>query len=135
MENGEHLGRIGPNARRLAETGGCSQPRKILERVFVGKLGDDFFAVAEAEFVSTDMDTLLALANKVHLDSALFFVIKRSMFPPRKIEVRAQLAVRPRQQIQIELRSDAVAVVVGRFQNFAALLQIDPDDEAAVSSA
>ena len=29
----------------------------------------------------------------------------------------------------------AGAVVVGRFQNFAALLQIDPDDEAAVSSA
>src|SRR5204863_3183650 len=135
MENSEHLRRIGPNPRGLTKTGGRSEPRKILERVFVGKLGDDFLAVAKGEFTSADMDALLALAYEMHLDPALCFIVNRAMCPPRKIEVRAQLPVRPRQQIQIELRSDAGAVVVGRFQNFAALLQIDPDDEAAVSSA
>ncbi len=50
------------------------------------------------------------------------------MSPLREIEVRAEFAIRPHEQIEIEGGGYAGAVVVGGFQNLARFLQIDADD-------
>ena len=57
------------------------------------------------------------------------------MAPEREIEVRAELAVSPHEQVQIEFRGHAGAVVVGGLQNFAVFLKIDADDQAAAVAA
>ena len=50
MENGEELLRIGPDAREL-ETGRGGERAETLDRVLVGKFGDDFLAGLEMKFV------------------------------------------------------------------------------------
>ena len=50
------------------------------------------------------------------------------MFELRKIEVAAEFAVDPRQQIQIELRGDSLGIVVSRLDRADIFLQIDADD-------
>src|SRR4051812_2323975 len=135
MEDREEPLRVGPYSRGFAETGGRCQPRESLERVFVGKLGDDFFAVAEAKFPAADADSLFAFAHEVHLDAAFALIINRAMFPALYVEVRAELAICADEQVQIERGSHTGAVVVGGFENRPALLQVAADNEPAVFTA
>ena len=74
---------------------------------------------AKMKFLAADMNRLVRLADQVHLDAAVALVVNRLVPPERKIEIRAELAIRPHEQIQIEFRGHAGAVVVGGFQNFA----------------
>ena len=55
MKNREEPLRVGPDAGGFAETGGCGQAREAVERVFVGKLGDDFFVVAKTKLPAADV--------------------------------------------------------------------------------
>ena len=52
-----------------------------------------------------------------------------------QIEICSQFAVDALQQIQIEFRSHACAIVVSGFQHLPVLLQIDADEEPAASVA
>ena len=51
-----------------------------------------------------------------------------------EIELGAELAVDARQQIEIELRGDALRVVVGLLQDLRVLHQIDADDEGRAAA-
>ena len=51
------------------------------------------------------------------------------------IEIRAQFAIDPDEQIETELGRHAEAVVVGRFEDGRVLLQVDADQEAAAGAA
>ena len=51
------------------------------------------------------------------------------MLERRKIEVAAQFAIDAHQQIEVELRGDALGVVIGAIKNVRRLFQIDADDQ------
>ena len=68
MENREKLSRIGPDARELKTRRGRERG-KSLDRMFVGKFRDDFFAGSEIKFTSAKVHGLLTLAEQVHLDA------------------------------------------------------------------
>src|SRR6266404_4308651 len=131
MEDGEQALRVGPDAGGFAETGGSGEVRETFQGVLVGKLGDDLLAVGEDKLPAADVDRLLTLADEMHLDPTFLFVVNGAVFPTRQIEVRAQLAIGPDEQVEIELGGDAGAVVIRRLQHRAAFLEVDADNQAA----
>ena len=126
MENGKQLLRVGPDTSE-SEAGRNGEANEPFLRVLVRKLRNDFFAAREMKLFASDMNRLSRLANEVHLDATVALVVNRPMPPERKIEVCAELAVRPNEKIQIEFRGHARAIVVGAFENVPVLLQIDAD--------
>src|SRR5688572_4846391 len=109
--------------------------RKTFEGVLVGIFRDDLFTAREGKFPATDVDGLFRLTYEVHLDPALPVIVNGLVAPKRQIEVRAELPIRANEQVEIELSRDPGAVVVSGFENFAALLEIDADDQAAALAA
>ena len=107
MEDGKPPLRIGPDAGELPKASGRSQPRETFHGVFIGIFRGDLFAVGETEFPATDMHRLFRFANEVHLDAALPLVVNRLVPPKWKIEIRAQFAICPDQEVEIELSRDA----------------------------
>ena len=73
----------------------------------------------KVKFALAEMHGLRSLADQVHLDPVRFLVVDGAMPPPRKIEIRPQLAVRTFQHVEIEGRGHARAVIVSRFQYLA----------------
>ena len=53
--------------------------------------------------------------------------VQRLVSPLREIEIGAQFAVDPREQIQVEGRGDPLGIVVGRLQHRLVLFQVDTD--------
>src|SRR4051812_46935553 len=94
MEDGEHFLRISPDPRGVAKSGGRSQPRESVERLFVRELGDDLFAVTESELAAAYAHCLVTLAQQVHFDPAFALVVNGAMSPACEVEIRAQLLVR-----------------------------------------
>ena len=88
----------------------------------------DRFAAVEAHLhrEGVDANRLLLAADEMHLDPASLFIQKRAVLELGQIEVTAELAIDPGQQIQIEGRSHAEGVVIGRFDDPFRLLQIRP---------
>src|SRR6185369_3829558 len=134
MEDGEELLLVGPEARRQ-ETGGSGKSGEAFDGMFVGKFGDDFLAVGKMELAVAEVDDLLTFAQQMHLDARSLVVVDRAMLPARQIEVRAKLAVRPHEHVEVELRGHAGAIVVGRFQDVAWFLEVDADDQPAAMPA
>ena len=120
MKNGEKLLRISPDAREL-ETGRGGERAETLDRVLVGKLGNDFLPGLEMKFVSAEVNGLRPLADQVHLDAMRLLIVDGAMPPLREIKIRAQFAIRPHQHIEIEERGHPRAVVVSGFQNLRAI--------------
>jgi hypothetical protein len=103
--------------------------------VFVGIFRDDLFAARKVKFPAPDVHDLFCLAHEVHLDPALAFIVNGLVAPKGKIEVRAKLTIRPNEQVEIEFSRDPGAVIVSGFENFAALLEVDANDQAAALPA
>ena len=57
------------------------------------------------------------------------------MPPATEIEICAEFAVSPCQQIQIKLCGHALGIVVGALKNMAILLQIGTDEQSAIFAA
>ena len=134
MENSKQLLRIGPDSRE-SEAGRNRETGKSFLRVLVGKFRDDLFAARKTKFLATDVNGLFRFADQVHFNAAVVLVVDCLMSPEREIEIRAELAVRPHEKIQIELRGYAGAVVISGFQNCPVFLQIDADDQPAALPA
>src|SRR5450432_607176 len=78
MKNGEKFFRIGPDTREL-KAGRGGEHREAVHRVFVGKFRDDFFSGREMKFPVGQMNSLVALADQVHLDPGRLLVVDGSM--------------------------------------------------------
>ena len=81
------------------------------------------------------MNRLFRFADQVHLNAPIAHVVDCLVSPEREIEVCAELAVRANKQIQIKLRRNAGAVVIGSLQHGAVLLEVDADDQPAALPA
>ena len=64
----------------------------------------------------------------MHLDPAAVEVVARLVREGVQVEIGAELAVDPHQQVAVERRGHARGVVVGRQQRGQVLLQVDADD-------
>src|SRR4051812_9493998 len=65
----------------------------------------------------------------MHLDPVALAIVKRVMLEFIELEVGAEFAVDPFQQVEIECSGDALRVVIGPAQNLGVLHQIDADDK------
>ena len=63
------------------------------------------------------LDALALEAGQMHLDARALAVEEGVMLEAAEVEVGAELAVDARQQIEIELRGDALLVVIGLLQH------------------
>ena len=70
----------------------------------------------------------------MHLDAALLFVVDRTMPPPFNVEIAIEFLVDASEQIEIELRGHAEAVVVGAVQNRRVLFEIHTEKQPAPRS-
>ena len=68
----------------------------------------------------------------MHLDSARAFVEEGAVAEQRRVEVGAELAVETIEHVEVELRRDAVGVVVRRVQDARVLPPIDAEQHHAV---
>ena len=91
----------------------------------------DRLAGPEAHDAAAHRHLLLALAHEVHLDAAEGGVVERLVTERAQVEIGAELAIDAREEVQVELRGDALRVVVGGVQPRRILLEIDPDQEPA----
>ena len=71
----------------------------------------------EVELVMVDGDRLGMAANKVHLNSAFSGVVVRAMFKRVDIEITMKFAIDADEKVEIEGRSDAFSIVVGRWSS------------------
>ena len=76
----------------------ASDRSETFRRVFVGIFGHNFFAALEMKFVIAEVNRLIGFADQMHLDASRFGVVDRAMLPVIEIEVRAEFAIRSRQQ-------------------------------------
>ncbi len=91
----------------------------------------DGLARRKAEYPRTDAHALRACAAQVHLDPAAGDVVERLVLERAQVEVRAQLAVEPRQEIEVESRGITLRIVVREVENLHGLLQVHADQHAA----
>src|SRR4029079_13973417 len=71
---------IRPHANKI-EYGFGSECRKLVRRVFVRILGDDFFRATEIKLLFVEMHELVDFTDKMHLNSAGIGVVDRAMPP------------------------------------------------------
>src|SRR3569832_1213761 len=88
-------------------------------------------AAVEFEAAAVDPDALRCGGDQMHLDPAQLRVVEGFMAEGREVEIGIQLTVDPRQQVQVELRGDALAVIVGGMQARRGFLEIDADQQPA----
>src|SRR5262245_17244387 len=84
----------------------------------------------EQELRVADAYALLAPAYEVHLDAALFPVVKGAVRKPIKEEIGVQLAVDTRQEVEVECCRDALAVVVRRLDHTGIFLKIGAEQKS-----
>src|SRR5437588_4014147 len=125
--------RIGPSGNRNPSRA-ARQRRKRFDRIFIAVLGMDGLAGAEIESSPRYLDLLPLLAGKMHFDAVALGIIEGLMTETCQVEVTAELAIDAREQIEVELRRDAGAIVIGGIEDFRVLHQVDADDEACTSS-
>src|SRR5438270_13996369 len=77
---------------------------------------------------------LRPLADEIHFDATVAWIVDRLMPELGQIESGAQFAIDAREEIQIERRGDAGGIVVGGDERMRVPLQIDADHEAALRS-
>src|SRR6266403_5359891 len=104
VENAKQSRLVGPHANKV-ESGFGSKRRKLVWRIFIRILGDDFFPATEMELVFVEMNELVDFTDEMHFNPAGVGIVDCEVPPLIQIEVCAQFAVDALQQIQIELRS------------------------------
>src|SRR5262249_43249083 len=104
--DGQVLVRVGP--RPLARPGGAPRQRgERLDRVLVAVLGVDRLAGTEFDGLAADLHLLAPDAGEMHLDPRALAVEKGVVLETFEIEIGAELAVDPRQHVEIEFRRHA----------------------------
>ncbi len=106
----------------------ASAPNEF-DRILVAVLGVNGFAGAEVDAFAGNAHALALEARQMHFDARALAVEEGVMLEAREVELGAELAIDAREQIEIELRGDALRVVVGLLQDLRVLHQIDADDE------
>ena len=122
--------RVAPHGARH-ETGRCREGAEILHRIFVGPFGVDGFAFRERELPAADRDALRRRAHQINLDAPQKRVVERVMREAVTIEIRARFAIGAHQQVLVERRGHAGAIIIGRVQNARVLDEIDADKKPA----
>uniref|UniRef100_A0A0N4Z3F5 DUF4157 domain-containing protein n=1 Tax=Parastrongyloides trichosuri TaxID=131310 RepID=A0A0N4Z3F5_PARTI len=120
------LERLDPPARRFGE--GAHAGLVELARAF----GMDRLALRKAEDKLPKAHRHGAQGLQVHLHARLGLVPDRPMGEGVQIEVRPQVAVGPRQHVQVEAGGHALRVVIGWDQDRRLLDQIDAQNEQGV---
>src|ERR1044072_6929848 len=110
VENPKQAGRICPHSNKIESDFG-SKRGKLVRRIFIRILSDDVFSATEMEFVFVEVYKLIGFADEMHFNPAQPGVVDWPVPPLTQIEVCPQFAFYPLQQIQIELRSHAGAIV------------------------
>ncbi len=90
------------------------------------------FASGKKDVVTGNVAYLVAKADQVHLNTALFGVVERVMLELTCVDIAAEFFVDSRQQIEIESRGDPVAVVVSSVQNVDRFFGVDADQQFTV---
>src|SRR5262249_17490252 len=88
----------------------------------------------EFDDAAAQVHPLVLAAHKVHFDAPAFGVEKGLVTKAVEVEIRAKLAVNPRQQVEVELRGDASRIVISRVENSDILDQVDSDDKGGTRS-
>ena len=88
----------------------------------------DRLALAERETLPRHRDGLRLQALQVHLDAVIGGVVERAMAERRQVEIAAELAVHPPQDVEIEPRRDAGGIVVGGVEHRLVLDAVNADD-------
>src|SRR6266516_5654598 len=124
----EQLLRIGPDFFG-SETGPFAQFLEFGDRVLAGNLGVDGFARRKIEPPAGDVHELRVLALQVHLDAAQDRVVEGLVAEALHLEIPRELAIDPVQQIEVELRRDALEIGVGGIQSGFFLLEVHADQK------
>src|SRR2546421_8183010 len=114
------------------KSGLASEGNEATKSVFVGIFGQNFFAGTEFKHVATNFHGLINFADQIKFDSSFGRIVGRIMLPVREIEIAAEFAVDAREQVFVELRGHAGAVVVSGLDNMSIFLEIDADQQTAV---
>jgi hypothetical protein len=101
------------------------------QRVLVRVLGADRLAAREADRNAANVRHLLDLRDEVHLDAARAGRPHGPVCEAGEIEVSAELAVHPREEVLVEGRGHAGRVVVCALEHARVLAQVDADEEPA----
>src|SRR5262249_13848519 len=104
------------------------------DAVLVAVFGMNGFAGAELDGVPCDPHILPFQAGKVHFDPMTLAVVKRVMFERLELERAAKLTVNSRQQVEVELRCDAVDIVIGSVEDIGRFDEIDANNERGAAS-
>ena len=88
--------------------------------VLVATLGPDRLAAVERDLGAADVNRLAAGADEMHLDATVLFHPGRAMHECIEVEIRAELVVEAREQVEIECGGNAGRIVVGGFENASA---------------
>ena len=104
------------------------------EAVLVGVLCVDRFAQGEQERHAGNTNDLVATADKVHFDPPSGDVVEGPVGELLDVEVGAQLAIDPHQDVAVERGRDAPSVVVGCLDHARILPQIDAEQEPAAAT-
>src|SRR6202034_2454368 len=92
---------IAPDLQRQPAAA-SGQRLKRLDGIFVAVLGMDRFAGAKTERLAVDFHLLPLGAGEVHLDPVVLAIVTGVMLEGGQIEIGAELAIDPRQYIEIE---------------------------------
>src|SRR6266496_3833818 len=111
IENAKPAAVISPHSNKLKS---ClaGESDKALRGVFVGIFSDDFLSRMEMKLLVFNSHSLIDFADEIDLDPAFVRIVNRVMPPLSYIEIRSELAIRAREQIQIKLGGHTGAVVV-----------------------
>src|SRR3954466_786453 len=108
--------RVGPHQDRRPP-GAARQRAERFHRILVAVLGVNSFAGTEVDALAADPHLLALQACQMHLDARALAVEEGVMLEAGEVEFAAKLAIDARQQIEIELGGDALAVVIGLLQH------------------
>ncbi len=111
--NGEIAVRVHPLSGQ-GKAGLRRQATEVVDRILVRTLGMNRLTLSEAELHPGDVDDLGLLADQMHLDAFLGSDVVSPVPKLVEIEVRIELAVDSLEEVEIERRGDAPAIVVGR---------------------
>src|SRR6266446_5681027 len=131
IENAKQVAVISPHSNKLKS---ClaGEFDETFRSVFVGIFSDDFLSRMEMKLLVFNSHSLIDFADEIDLDPAFVRIVNRVMPPLSEIEIRSELAIRAREQIQIKLGGHTGAVVVSVFQDPSIFSQIDANQKPAV---
>ena len=117
------------------QSGGSGNGGKFVHGVFVRILRADRFAPVKLDGFAPETHSLRTSADQVDLHSTQIGVIAGPVEKLIQIKVRAQLAIDPAQQVEIEFGCHAEEIVVGSFDRRHVLLEVDSDQQTAAIAA